>query len=90
MHLIDFPEANVTFGPPPDMEASQVQPARAYVGKIDRGSCEGASVTVCAWQPTDEERAAIAAGEPVFISMLIAGLVPHMLTTNFHNATHPA
>jgi hypothetical protein len=84
----DFAESNTVFGPPPDMTKEQVEPIRAYVGEVARGSCEGARLIVVAWAPSAEERAAIEKGSLVYLTM-IGGLAPHFLTTDFAQATNP-
>lgn len=89
MNAIHFPEANTKFGPPPDLDESQCRTIPAFVGKVERGAVEGAPIVVVAWQPDAAELAAIAAGKPIFISM-IGGLAPHFLTTDFTTATLPA
>lgn len=89
MRPASFPEANSRFHPPADLDESQCGTIHAYQGSIQRGSCEGAHLVVTAWQPDDRERAAIAAGAPVFLSC-VGGLPPHFLTTNFAEATNPA
>ena len=70
------------------MTDSQVDPIRAFVGEVAKGSCEGARLVVVAWAPSAEERAAIEAGSLVYLSM-IGGLLPHFITTDFANATNP-
>jgi len=89
MNPVKFPEANSTFGPPAGLEESQVQTVAAYVGQIERGSVEGMSVVVVAWQPTPAELEVLNAGGAIFLSV-IGGLPPHFLTTDFQSATHPA
>lgn len=89
MTPIDFNESNKVFGPPPDMTESQVQRIPAYVGKVPKGSCEGAPMVVVAWIPTPAEREALAEGSPVFLTFL-GGLPPHVVTTNFAEATNLA
>jgi len=89
MTATNFPEANTRYGPPPDLDANQCGTIFAYVGEVRRGSVEGARQVITAWQPDERERAAIAAGSPVFLSCL-GGLPPHFLTTNFAEANNPA
>lgn len=88
MTPIVFREANKIIGPPTDLDESQCRSIPAYVSHVKGGSVDGALQVVVAWMPNDADRAAIASGGPVFISM-IGGLAPHMLTTTFHDATHP-
>lgn len=85
----NFPEANTTYGPPPDLEESQCMSIRAYKGTVVGGSVDGSDQVVVAWLPTDEDVDRIVAGEPIFISML-GGLAPHFLTTTFEEAIRPA
>lgn len=89
MTPIDFNQSNKVFGPPSDMTESQVRPIPAYVGTVERGSCEGSPMVVVAWLPTPAERDAIAEGSPVFLTFL-GGLPPHVATTNFGEATNLA
>jgi len=89
MIAIHFPEANATFGPPPDLHENQVRRIAVYTGTIERGSCEGATMCVSAWQPTAEELADLNAGRPVFLAVL-GGLPPHFLSTRFQDAINVA
>lgn len=85
----DFPEANTTFGPPPHMHEEQVKTVRGFAHYVQGGSCDGSPQVVVAWLPNEEELRAINEGKPIFMSML-DGLLPHYLSTTFHDATHPA
>jgi hypothetical protein len=89
MTPIDFNQSNCTFGPPSDMEESQVRTIPAFRGTVERGSCEGAPVVIVAWLPTPAEREAISEGSPVFLTFL-GGLPPHVVTTSFQQATNLA
>lgn len=89
MSPVHFPEANTRFGPPADMEESQVMTIHAYVHEIVGGSCDGLNQVVTAWRPTDEELELLKQGKPLFISFL-GGLPPHYPSADFHKATHPA
>lgn len=42
---------------------------------------------ISCWQPTEEERAAIAAGAPVYLHVLGAGHPPVLLATEIHADT---
>ncbi len=86
---VDFPEANATFGPPAGLTESQVQSIQAYVGQVERGSVEGVSMVVLAWKPTLQEIEVIKRGGIIFLTVL-GRCPPHYLSTNFHDATHPA
>lgn len=85
-----FPEANTRFGAPSDLTEQQVTPICGYFGRVKQGSLEGAKIIVTAWQPTEEEKAKIAAGEPIFLSFLSNGLPPHYPSMSFQEATNPA
>lgn len=87
MEPTDFPEANVNMNPPPDLDESQCQRIRSFVGTVPRGHLEGARVIVVAWQPSPVDIARIIGGAPVFLSVL-GGLPPHSLTTTFQEAAH--
>jgi hypothetical protein len=84
-----FPEANASYGPPPDLTEAQCMTIPAYHGEAKSGSVDGVRIVVVAWQPSAEELQQLAAGKPIFISM-IGGLAPHFLTTDFQQAIHPA
>ncbi len=84
-----FPEANSHFGAPADLDESQCMTIPAYQGVVHGGSIDGIRQVVVAWLPDEQERARIAAGGPIFLSMM-GGLAPHYLSTSFHEATHPA
>lgn len=79
----------MVIGPPPDLAATQCQAAHAYHGPVQGGSMDGSLVVVVAWLPSAEEIEAIKNGQPVYLSCL-GGLLPHFLTTDFNQATHPA
>lgn len=81
----DFPETNKTFHHPEDLDDSQVQSIRAFVGNTYGGSMDGAPVVVTAWQPSPHEIDRIVAGAPVFL-VCVGGLPPHYLATSFEDA----
>ncbi len=89
MKGVEFPEANCRFGPPPDLDESQCYTIPGFRGIVERGSVEGSAFVVVCHAPTPEERAAIAAGAPIFVTMM-GGLAPHFLTTNFAEAINLA
>ena len=89
MRPCDFNQSNTVFGPPPDLTKERCASIPAYVGEVAQGSCEGARLVVVAWVPSNEERAAIEQGSPLFLTM-VGGLAPHFLTTDFEQATRPA
>jgi hypothetical protein len=89
MTPIKSKEANTQFGPPPGLAESQCMTIPAFVGKVQGGSVDGCDIVVVAWQPSAEELGQLAAGKPIFISM-IGGLAPHFLTTDFEQAIKPA
>ena len=86
MTPIKFPQANVAFGPPPDLKESQCRTIHGFIGEVSQGSVEGSALVVTAWQPTPEELAELNAGGAVFLSFL-GGLPPHLATTSFQAAT---
>ncbi len=90
MTPVHFPDENKYFKAPPDFEESQVKTIPAFIGSVKGGSCDGQHITVVAWCPTEDELQALAAGHAIYLTWFGLGLVPHMLTTNFHDATHPA
>lgn len=87
---IKFPESNIAFRPPPDLEESQCGTVHGFTGEIQGGSCDGCPVLVVAYRPTAEELEAINNGACIYLSMISDGLPPHFLTTDFNQATHPA
>ena len=89
MNPTNFKESNCRFGPPPDLAESQCMTIPAYKGKVARGSLDGSDIVIVAWKPSPEELAQLAAGQPIFLSML-GGLAPHFLTTDFNAANNPA
>lgn len=89
MKPIYFPESNCEFGPPADMDESQVMKIFAYRGDVQGGSVDGSQQVIVAWMPNSLEKAAIFQGAPIYISMM-GGLAPHFLTTTFKEALSPA
>jgi hypothetical protein len=85
-----FPESNIAFQPPPDLGESQCGVIHGFAGEIAGGSCDGLPLMVVAWRPTAEELEQINAGACIYLSLITEGLPPHFLTTDFHQATHPA
>lgn len=88
MTPIQFPEANATFAPPPDLDESQCMTIHAYVGETQGGTVDGANMVVTAWKPSEHELEMLNAGAPVYLTVL-GGLPPHMITTSFAQATNP-
>ena len=86
MNLIDFPEANQTFGPPEGYSESQVASVRAYVADVKKGNLDGQRIVVVAWKPDENEIRAIMAGAPIYISFA-GNLPPHFPTTSFLQAS---
>lgn len=89
MTPVHFPEVNILFGPPQDLEESQVQTIPGFAGQTQGGSCDGLPLTVVAYQLTKEEAQHLMDGGLLFFSM-IGGLAPHYPSLDFHTATHPA
>jgi len=85
MNPINFPEANVTFGPPKDLVESQCKSIRAFQGTVSKGSIDGAPFTVVAWQPDEGDLDLIRSGQPIFL-VFIGGLPPHYVCTSFQQA----
>lgn len=78
----NFEQANKIFGPPSDMEESQVFRIPAYLGEVKDGSCDGAPCVIVAWKPTKEELEDLNNDGCVYLSCL-GGLPPHFLVTQF-------
>jgi len=68
MTPVAFPQVNSKLVAPPDMHEAQVRTLGAYVGKVQGGSCDGASMIVTAWKPAPEELDRLLMGEPVFLT----------------------
>lgn len=90
MQQINFPEANITAGPPQGFSEAQCQPIRAFRGCAEGGSCDGLPLYITAWFPTVEETEMIMQGHPIYLTIMGTGLPPHMLTTSFDEASKPA
>lgn len=84
-----FPEANKVYRAPAGFTDTQVVPIPAFQGEAVGGSCDGQMITVVAWRPTPWEIERLEGGGVVYLTMF-GGLAPHMLTTSFAEATHPA
>lgn len=89
MEAFNFPQANATFVAPSELSADQCKSIKAFVGQVQGGSCDGTRICVVAYELTPEERERVAAGAPIFVSMLY-GIPPHYLCLSFEEATHPA
>ncbi len=89
MSPVKFPEANVMFGPPPDLEESQCLRIPAFAGTVQGGSVDGLQMVITAWLPSAEEIEQLRHGKPIYLSF-IGGLPPHFVTTDFNLASHPA
>jgi len=77
------------FNPPAGLTEEQCKPIRAYVGRIPGpSSIEGQPIVVTAWTPTLQEIEDLVSGKPVYLTLLAKSLPPHVLTTDFHKATH--
>lgn len=87
----EFPAANTIFGPPEGFGESQVASVQAWVGEVEKGSCDGQGIVVVQWRPSEDELKQLCSGFPLYMTMFAGGkLIPHMLSTDFYSATHPA
>jgi hypothetical protein len=77
-----FPQANVKFVAPSDLDESQCGTIAGYRGTINDGNMDGQPVMVVAWQPTPEEREQLTQGASVFL-MFCGGVPPHFVSTEF-------
>lgn len=84
-----FPEANITFGPPSELEESQCQSVSGYRGQVQGGSCDGLQQVIVAYRFTQAELEFLMEKKVIYLSM-IGELAPHFLSYNFHQASHPA
>jgi len=80
-----FPQANIRFGPPPDLDGSQCGTIPAHVCEIQGGNLDGSQAVVVAWLPDPDDLARLQAGHPIYLTML-GGLAPHLLATTFDQA----
>lgn len=85
----NFPETNVTFTAPEDLDESQVGSIPAHHGIIEQGSLAAHPIVVTAWRPTPEELEEIIMGNPIYVTTLGQRIPPQMLTTNFKAAVSP-
>lgn len=67
MNPIQFPQANTIMRAPPSMAEGLCNDVHAH---------SNGEICVTLWQPTPEERAAIAAGAPIYLSVHMAGSMP--------------
>lgn len=86
---VNFPESNCVFGPPSDLDESQVMRIHGYKGQVKGGSCDGCEMVIVAWKPTQVELDELNAGGCIYLECL-GGLPPHLLATNFKQASNPA
>lgn len=70
------------------MAESQVRVVPAFMGVVDRGSLEGITIVVTAWQPSAGDLEKLNQGGKVYLTF-IGGLPPHMASTDFETAIHP-
>ncbi len=73
----NFPEATQLLGRPSDMNDEECGAL-----PICRGTLGGFPVVVSQWMPSDEERAAIAAGAPVVLHVIGSTQPPVLLSTS--------
>jgi hypothetical protein len=90
MNPVDFPQSNSHYGPPADMEESQVATIHAFHHKAVGGSCDGMKQVVVAWQMSADEIELLKANDGVFFISMMGGLAPHYPSLDFESATHPA
>lgn len=77
MRPIRFEAANQVFTRPPGWKEEDCSDIHAFRGK----DASDRNVIITCWKPTDAERVQIAAGEPVFLTLLTDGLPPHYIGT---------
>ena len=81
----NFPESNTRLGPPKGTDESQVGTLPACIREQRGGNMDGTQLCTVAWLPSEEERAAIAAGAPIYLTSC-GILPPHFLSVQFiHN-----
>ena len=89
MTAITFPQANINFARPKDLEESQCSGLHGYGGQIRGGTLDGCPIIVTAWKPNAYELAQLNAGEPVFIGMLTEVLPPCCVSVRFDLVSNP-
>lgn len=82
MQPVTFPQANTTFRPPSELDASQCKTIPAFVGKMG-GNLDGLSSVVVAWELTDEDIETLKNGDRLIYLTCLGGLPPHMLSVGF-------
>lgn len=83
MKPVDFPESNITFGPPSGYDISQIQRIKGFASIIDKGNLEGDPVIITCWELTDEELSEVLLNKKIYICFLSSGLPPHCLAPTF-------
>jgi hypothetical protein len=84
-----FPQANARYGHPSDLAPEQVAEVPAFTGLIQGGSLDGQPIVITAWRPEPDDVARLMSGGLLFVGF-IGGLPPHLVTTDFEQARHPA
>jgi hypothetical protein len=81
MQATNFEAANQTLQPPPSMDGDDVGVLPIMVGRHDLPSGEQALCLVSCWEPTKEERNAIANGANIYLHLLTQQMPPALLST---------
>lgn len=81
MQPVQFPEADTLLGRPPGTPDEDCSPAPIARGVMPGPSGEPYPVVITCWQFTEEERAAIAAGGPVYLHCIGYTMPPVVLST---------
>lgn len=89
MNPTHFPQSNINYVAPADLEESQCATVAGYQGKVTGGSIDGSPISVVAWTPTPREVELIKEGKPIFITF-VGGIPPHYPSMSFEEATQPA
>lgn len=88
MNPTHFPQSNINFVAPPDLEESQCATISGYRGIVTGGSLDDAAISVVAWTPTERELELLKAGKPIFITF-VGEIPPHYPSMSFEEATQP-
>lgn len=76
----NFPESNIVFKRPPDMDASQCFDIHGWQGEIDSGSLEGMPCTMVAYELDKEDLERLNNGGKIYM-LLFGRMMMHTIAT---------
>lgn len=83
---IDFPGANAVATAPEGMTQDQVAPIPIFKGEIKGGPLDSMPIIICAWKPSETDIELLRKGGAVYLSVIGAGLPPHILSCTINEA----